>query len=122
MTLLLFGGTLSLYAYVGIIVLVGIVMKNGIMLVEFATELRKEHSAYDAIVEACRIRFRPILMTTVAAATGVVPIAIGLGAEAATRRPLGLIILGGLLLAQLITYFFTPVVYLSFENLKQSPS
>ncbi|MGE3954895.1 MAG: efflux RND transporter permease subunit [Parachlamydiales bacterium] len=118
--LFLFQAPLSLYAYVGMIVLIGIVMKNGIMLVEFANEeIGKGATPYDAIVSACRIRFRPILMTTIAAAMGAVPIALGFGADAASRRPLGLAILGGLLFAQFITYFFTPVVYLSFERLQE---
>lgn len=117
LTLLLFGATLSLYSYVGLIVLIGIVMKNGIMMVEFAIEKRKEGmSAVEASKEAALVRFRPILMTTVAAAMGAVPIALGFGADAASRRPLGLAILGGLLFAQLITYFFTPVVYVYTEN------
>ncbi len=118
--LLLFNATLSLYAYVGIIVLIGIVMKNGIMLVEFANELVLQgRPALEAISEACRIRFRPILMTSVAAAMGAVPIALGFGLDGASRRPLGLVVLGGLLFAQLITYFFTPVVYLFFERLQE---
>lgn len=120
LTLYLFHSTLSLYAYVGLIVLIGIVMKNGIMLVEFANELVEEgKSAEEAIVESCKKRFRPILMTTVAAAMGAVPIALGIGADAASRRPLGLVILGGLLFAQLITYFFTPVVYLYVEEFQE---
>ncbi len=119
-TLYLFGGTLSLYAYVGLIVLIGIVMKNGIMLVEFANELVEEgKSAEEAIIESCKKRFRPILMTTIAAAMGAVPIALGIGADASSRRPLGLVILGGLLFAQLITYFFTPVVYLYVEEFQE---
>lgn len=120
-TLLIFGETLSIYAYVGLIVLIGIVMKNGIMLVEFAEEGVLEGKKPDeAIVHACQVRFRPILMTTIAAAMGAVPIALGIGgtSDAASRRPLGLIILGGLLCAQFITYFFTPVIYLYLEELQ----
>ncbi|MCB1148685.1 MAG: efflux RND transporter permease subunit [Chlamydiia bacterium] len=121
LTLLIFNATLSLYAYVGMIVLIGIVMKNGIMLVEFANELVEEgKSAHDAIVEASLVRFRPILMTTVAAAMGAVPVALGLGADAATRRPLGLVILGGLIFAQFITYFFTPVVYTLMQSARKT--
>jgi hydrophobic/amphiphilic exporter-1 (mainly G- bacteria), HAE1 family len=120
LTLFVFNSTLSLYAYVGLIVLIGIVMKNGIMLVEFANELVENGaSARDAIIDACKKRFRPILMTTVAAAMGAVPIAIGVGADASSRRPLGLIIVGGLIFAQLITYFFTPVVYLFIEEFQE---
>lgn len=111
LTLFIFQSTLSLYAFVGMIVLIGIVLKNGIMLVEFANERVLEgKEVMDAIVEACKVRFRPILMTTVAAAMGALPIAIGIGADASSRRSMGLIILGGLLFAQLITYFFTPVI------------
>lgn len=110
-TLLIFSATLSLYAYVGMIVLIGIVLKNSIMLVEFANEQALEGKEItEAIIEACKVRFRPILMTTVAAAMGAIPIVIGIGADAASRRSMGLVILGGLLFAQLITYFFTPVV------------
>jgi len=117
-TLLLFGSTLSLYSYIGLIVLIGIVMKNGIMMIEFAIAKREEGmSAVEAAVEAAKVRFRPILMTTIAAAMGAVPIAMGIGADASSRRPLGLVILGGLLFAQFITYFFTPVVYVYTEAL-----
>ncbi len=119
-TLLIFDATLSIYSYIGIIVLVGIVMKNGILLVEFANEeIEKGATAFEAIHRAALIRFRPILMTTIAAAIGALPIAIGLGAGSASRRPLGLAIVGGLIFAQLITYFFTPVVYLWFERLQE---
>ncbi|MBJ7449202.1 MAG: efflux RND transporter permease subunit [Parachlamydiales bacterium] len=116
MTLFIFNQSLSLYAYVGIIVLIGIVMKNGIMLVEFANEqVRAGKPALDAIIEAARERFRPILMTTIAAAVGAVPIALGFGTNY-SRRSLGMVIIGGLVFAQLITLFFTPVLYLLFEN------
>ncbi len=119
-TLFLFQSTLSLYSYVGLIVLIGIVLKNGIMLVEFASELVDEGTkAKEAIYESCKQRFRPILMTTVAAAMGALPIALGIGADASSRAPLGLVILGGLLFAQLITYFFTPVVYLYLESFQE---
>ena len=110
-TLYVFHSTLSLYAFVGMIVLIGIVLKNGIMLVEFANQRVEEgNEVMNAIVEACKVRFRPILMTTIAAAMGALPIAIGIGADGSSRRSMGLIILGGLLFAQLITYFFTPVI------------
>lgn len=111
LTLFIFQSSLSLYAFVGMIVLIGIVLKNGIMLVEFANEKVLEgQEVREAIIEACKVRFRPILMTTIAAAMGALPIAIGIGADASSRRSMGLIILGGLLFAQLITYFFTPVI------------
>jgi len=116
-TLLVFGATLSLYSYIGLIVLIGIVMKNGIMMIEFAIDKREEGmTAVEAAVASAKVRFRPILMTTIAAAMGAVPIALGFGADAASRRPLGLVILGGLLFAQFITYFFTPVVYVYTEE------
>ncbi len=119
-TLLVFGATLSLYAYVGMIVLIGIVMKNGIMMIEFAIEeIEHGKTPEEAAVSAAEVRFRPILMTTVAAAMGAVPIALGFGADAASRRPLGLVILGGLIFAQFITYFFTPVVYIYLEKLQE---
>ncbi len=119
-TLFIFRDTLSIYAFVGIIVLVGIVMKNGIMLVEFAKELVDQgKDAQEAIFEAAMIRFRPILMTTIAAGMGALPIALGIGAGGDARRPLGLVIIGGLIFAQLITYFFTPVVYYWFELLQE---
>ena len=118
-TLYIFFAPLSLYAYIGIIVLIGLVMKNGIMLVEFANEQIEEgKDALDAIIESSLLRFRPILMTTVAAAMGAVPIALGIGGGD-ERRPLGLVIIGGLLFSQLITFFFTPVVYLLFERLQE---
>ncbi|CCB91940.1 multidrug resistance protein MdtC [Waddlia chondrophila 2032/99] len=111
LTLFVFQSSLSLYAFVGMIVLIGIVLKNGIMLVEFANEKVLEgKEVSEAIIEACKVRFRPILMTTIAAAMGALPIAIGIGADASSRRSMGLIILGGLLFAQMITYFFTPVI------------
>ncbi|MBS0621636.1 MAG: efflux RND transporter permease subunit, partial [Verrucomicrobia bacterium] len=119
-TLLIFHQTLSLYSYVGLIVLIGIVMKNGIMLVEFANELVLHgKSGYDAIIEACRERFRPILMTTAAAGMGALPIAFGVGAGGGSRMSLGMVVVGGLIFAQFITYFFTPVVYLIFEQLQR---
>ncbi len=121
-TLLIFRETISIYSFVGLIMLMGIVLKNGIMMVDFAVERREKEgkSGYDAIYEACCIRFRPILMTTVAAMMGAVPIALGIGgAMAQNRKGLGLAVIGGLLISQTLTLLLTPVLYHLFEELQE---
>lgn len=124
LTLLIFRLPLSMYSYLGIILLIGIVKKNGIMMIDFAIEniRTKGMSPREAIVNACMVRFRPIMMTTVAAIFGALPIAIGIGVGAEARRPLGLVIIGGLLLSQLITLFITPILYLYLERLNKKLS
>jgi len=120
-TLLLFGSELSLYAYVGIFMLLGIVAKNGIMMVDFANQNLEKGDVTDmeAIYDACLVRFRPILMTGVAAIMGAVPIALGLGADGASRRPLGLIVVGGLIFSQIITLFVTPGIFLYMQSFQE---
>jgi len=122
LTLFIFRQTLSLYSFVGLILLIGIVLKNGIMMVDFANEsiVKEKKPPYDAIVEAALIRFRPIMMTTIAALMGAVPIALGLGgAMAQTRISLGLCVVGGLIISQVLTLLLTPVLFYYFEILQE---
>ena len=121
LTLLLFHQDLNIYAFVGVIMLVGIVKKNAIMMIDFALEAerREGKGPLEAIYQGCLVRFRPIMMTTMAALMGVLPIALGMGAGSDARRPLGLAVVGGLLVSQLLTLYITPVIYYYLDGVQQ---
>jgi HAE1 family hydrophobic/amphiphilic exporter-1 len=120
LTLWLFNAEASLYAFIGMFMLMGIVKKNGIMIVDFALQrISRGATAPEAIHDASMDRFRPIMMTTMAALMGALPIALGFGADGASRRPLGLVVVGGLIVSQFITLYVTPAIYLYLEDFQE---
>jgi multidrug efflux pump len=120
LALMLFRVDLNIISIIGIVLLIGIVKKNAIMMIDFALEAERREGKrpFDAITEACLLRFRPILMTTMAALLGALPLALGTGTGYELRRPLGITIVGGLILSQMLTLYTTPVVYLTFDRLR----
>jgi HAE1 family hydrophobic/amphiphilic exporter-1 len=121
LTLVLFHKQLDLFAFVGLIMLFGVVKKNAIMMIDFAIEAQRVEgkSPAEAIYQGCILRFRPIMMTTMAALLGTLPIALGYGEGADARQPLGLAVVGGLLVSQFLTLYITPVIYLYLESLQR---
>jgi multidrug efflux pump len=119
LALLITGHDLDIIGIIGIVLLIGIVKKNAIMMIDFALEAEREQgkAPREAIYQACLLRFRPILMTTMAALLGALPLMLGTGAGSELRRPLGIAIAGGLIVSQLLTLFTTPVIYLGFDSL-----
>jgi multidrug efflux pump len=120
LALMLFGVDLNIISIIGIVLLIGIVKKNAIMMIDFALQAERLEgkSPADSIFEACMLRFRPIMMTTMAALLGALPLALGTGTGFELRRPLGITIVGGLILSQMLTLYTTPVVYLTFDRLR----
>jgi multidrug efflux pump len=119
LAMLVFHQAMGVISIIGIILLIGIVKKNAIMMIDFALEAEREHgkTPEEAIYQACLLRFRPIMMTTAAALLGAVPLALGQGTGAELRRPLGIVIIGGLVVSQMMTLYSTPVIYLFFDRL-----